>query len=117
MALTNELIRTRALDDATRNIAYLNSHIAQTTVLEVQRVMYKLIENETKTQMLASGRLEYAFTSVDPAVPPELRISPQRTLIVLGGVVLGLVIGCVVAFLHNMASGNGRFSPGVGRAT
>jgi uncharacterized protein involved in exopolysaccharide biosynthesis len=112
VALANEIIRTRALDDATRNIAYLNTHIAQTNVLEVQRVMYNLIENETKTQMLASGRVEYAFTSVDPAVPPELRTSPQRTLIVLGSVVLGLVIGCVVAFLYNMASGNRRFSPG-----
>jgi uncharacterized protein involved in exopolysaccharide biosynthesis len=112
VALANEIIRTRALDDATRNIAYLNDHIARTTVLEIQRVMYKLIENETKTQMLASGRVEYAFTSVDPAVPPELRASPQRTLIVLGSVVLGLVIGCVVAFLHNMARGNGRLPQG-----
>jgi uncharacterized protein involved in exopolysaccharide biosynthesis len=116
VALANEIIRTRALDEATRNIAYLNGQIARTNVLEIQRVMYKLIENETKTQMLASGRVEYAFTSVDPAVPPEVRTSPQRTLIVLGSVVLSLVIGCVVAFLHNMASGNRRFFAQVGGA-
>ena len=60
VALANELIRTRAIGDSTRNIAYLNKQIERTNVMEVQRVMYNLIETETKNLMLANARLEYA---------------------------------------------------------
>ncbi|HEY6923007.1 MAG TPA: Wzz/FepE/Etk N-terminal domain-containing protein [Steroidobacteraceae bacterium] len=99
VALANELIRTRALDEATRNVAYLREQINKTTVVELQKVMYDLIESETKTLMLANERAEYAFTVVDPAVAPELRISPQRTLMVIAGTVIGGCIGIVFAFI------------------
>ena len=49
VALANERIRTRAIDQATRNIEFLNKQIPQTSVVEVQRSIYNLIENETKT--------------------------------------------------------------------
>jgi LPS O-antigen subunit length determinant protein (WzzB/FepE family) len=104
VALANELIRAAVIDDASRNIAFLNGQVSRTNVVEIQHVMYKLIEDQTKTLMLASGRIDYAFHSVDPAVAPEIRASPQRTLIVLGGLVLGLVIGGFAAFLHDLSS-------------
>jgi uncharacterized protein involved in exopolysaccharide biosynthesis len=104
VALANEIVRTRALDESSRNIKYLNDQIAKTNVVEIQRVMYGLIENETKTHMLANVRQEYAFTVVDPAVAPELRVWPKRTLIVLTGGVLGVFLGVVLALAHNLWS-------------
>jgi len=104
VALANQLIRTRALDESSRNIKYLNDQIAKTNVVEIQRVMYNLIENETKTHMLANGRQEYAFTVVDPAVVPERRIWPRRTLMVLTGGVLGVVLGVILALAHDFWS-------------
>jgi uncharacterized protein involved in exopolysaccharide biosynthesis len=100
VACANELIRTRALNDSTRNIDYLNKQIVKTTSVEVQRVMYDLIESETKTLMLANARTEYAFTIVDPAVTPELRIRPQRTFMVITGTMLGAFMGFVVAYVR-----------------
>lgn len=99
VALANELTRTRALDSATKNIAYLEQQIAKTNIVELQRVMYNLVESETKTLMLANARHEYAFTVVDPAVTPETRVRPQRTLLVLGGGLLGAVIGVLIALI------------------
>jgi len=101
--LANELMRTRAVQDATRNVTYLNSQIARTSVIELQRVMYNLVESETKTLMLASGRKEYALTIVDPAVPPEKRISPQRTLMVLTGLAFGVILGSLAALVYDKA--------------
>jgi uncharacterized protein involved in exopolysaccharide biosynthesis len=100
VGLANELIRARALADSTRNIAYLNEQIQRTNKVELLRVMYNLVESETKTQMLANARADYAFTVVDPAVPPEMRVSPKRVLMVLFGAVLGGVIGVIIAFIH-----------------
>jgi uncharacterized protein involved in exopolysaccharide biosynthesis len=99
--LANELIRRRAIDNASRNIDYLNKQVARTNDVELQRVMYNLIESQTKTLMLANGRDEYAFTIVDPAVAPEKRVSPRRTLMTLTGFVIGLVFGAVVALVFD----------------
>jgi uncharacterized protein involved in exopolysaccharide biosynthesis len=101
VALANELIRTRAIDTATRNVDYLSRQIAQTNVLGVQQAMYNLIESETKTLMLANARREYAFSVVDPAVPPEVRISPRRTLMVLTGGLIGLILGAIMALVYD----------------
>ncbi len=99
VSLANDLLRTRARDEASRNIAYLKSQLEQTTAVEVQRAMYGLVESETKTLMLANGRIEYAFAVVDPAVAPEIRIRPKRTLMVLFGLAVGFVLGTGIAFL------------------
>jgi uncharacterized protein involved in exopolysaccharide biosynthesis len=108
VALANELIRARALDEANRNVAYLREQLNKTTVVELQKVMYDLIENETKTLMLANARVEYAFTVVDPAVPPELRISPQRTLMVGVGGTMGLCMGVALAYLLELSKRSRR---------
>lgn len=100
VALANDMLRTNAMEEAQRNIAYLNEQISKTNVVGLQQVMYGLIENETKTLMLASGRPEYAFAVVDPAVTPEIRVKPQRTVMVMAGMVLGLFAGAISAFAH-----------------
>lgn len=101
VALANELIRTRAIDEATRNITYLNEQIAKTDVLELRKVLYSLVENETKTLMVANGRADYAFEVVDPAVTPERKIGPHRLIMTLVGLVLGFALGTIVAFIRD----------------
>lgn len=96
--LANDLLRDRAIAESTRNVEYLNQQVAKTNVVELQHVLYQLIENETKNLMLAHGRLEYAFTVVDPAVPPEMKFSPHRTLMVISGLFLGGFFGSLVAW-------------------
>jgi len=102
VALTNETIRNRAREESERNIEYLKKQVDQTNVVALQGVLYNLIEAETKTVMLANARAEYAFTVVDPAVPPEIRTSPNRKLIVLSGGTLGFFLGLLVAFVINL---------------
>jgi len=98
VALCNELVRARTLNESTRNLAYLNEQLARTNVVDIQHAIDDLIESEMKKLMLANGRAEYAFTVIDPAVPPEIRSSPQRVLVVIVGFALGLLIGIVTGF-------------------
>jgi uncharacterized protein involved in exopolysaccharide biosynthesis len=98
VGLANELLRGRAIDESTRNLEFLNQQLAQTNVVEIQQAIYRLIEGETKSLMLAHGRVEYAFTIVDPAVPPEVRVSPRRALMVISGLVIGGVCGAFIAW-------------------
>jgi uncharacterized protein involved in exopolysaccharide biosynthesis len=101
VALANEILRARALDESSRNIKFLNEQISRTQVVEIQRVLYGLVENETKNNMLASTREEYAFSVIDPAVVPEERVWPRRTLIVATGIALGGLLGGLLALVLN----------------
>jgi uncharacterized protein involved in exopolysaccharide biosynthesis len=105
VALANERLRARAIDEATRNIAFLNAQIPQTSVVEVQRAIYNLIESETKTLMLANVRMEFAFTVIDPAVPPERKYRPKRSVYVLFGLFLGFAIGVLAAYWRSARAG------------
>ena len=101
VALVNDVIRRRAMDEASQNIVYLNEQIAKTNDVDLRRILYNIIESEQKTLMLASGRDEYAFQVVDPAVPPEIKAGPHRSLIVLAGLVLGFCLGGGIAFVRD----------------
>ncbi len=101
VALANEMLRERARQTAERNIKYLKKQIELTPVVEMQRVIYNLVEAETKTLMLANVREEFAFVVVDPAVPPEFRDRPKRTLIVIVGTLVGGFLGLMFAFAHS----------------
>ncbi len=110
VALANELIRNRALEDSTRNITYLNGQLAKTDSVELRKVIFNIIENETKTLMLANGRAEYAFEIVDPAVPPELKVRPHRLLLTFLGLVLGFAVASAIAAAVDRVSA-GRRAP------
>jgi uncharacterized protein involved in exopolysaccharide biosynthesis len=51
--------------------------------------------------MVADGRVEYAFQVVDPAVAPEMRYSPKRTLIVMISTLIGLLASIGAAFFRD----------------
>jgi uncharacterized protein involved in exopolysaccharide biosynthesis len=97
--LANEVLRQRDIRDAERNIAYVREQIDKITVLELRQVIYRLIESEMKTLMLANARREYAFTIIDPAIAPELRVRPRRSVIAILGTLVGGLLGlCVAGF-------------------
>jgi LPS O-antigen subunit length determinant protein (WzzB/FepE family) len=62
--------------------------------------MYDLVKSETKTLMLANGRVEYAFRVVDPAVPPATRSKPKRAEIVLFAVAVGFIFSSIVVIAY-----------------
>jgi uncharacterized protein involved in exopolysaccharide biosynthesis len=100
VALANDMVRGRVLAESNRNVAYLNEQLKHTNDVQLQRVIYDLIESETKTLMIAYERPEFAFTVVDPAVAPEVRTSPRRVIILALAAVLGFLIGAGVALSH-----------------
>ncbi|MGH8497161.1 MAG: Wzz/FepE/Etk N-terminal domain-containing protein [Gammaproteobacteria bacterium] len=100
VALANNIVRTRDLMEAERNLAYLNDQISRTNVVELQQVLYSLVESEMQTMMLAKLKEEYAFAVIDPAVPAERRSFPHRALLVAVGTILGGFIALFVVLVR-----------------
>lgn len=95
----NEEMRQRELTEAEKSIAYLNSQIAQTNLADVRTMLFSLIEEQTKTLMLANVREEYVFKMIDPAVVAERKSEPKRTLIIVLAFMLGSVLSSLLVLV------------------
>jgi uncharacterized protein involved in exopolysaccharide biosynthesis len=93
----NARLRAEAVDEADRSIAYLEKQLPQTSSVEVQQAIYRLIEAQTKKKMVASTREEYAFITIDPAVTPDARTAPKRVRMIVLGLFIGLFVGISIA--------------------
>ncbi|WP_293374289.1 GNVR domain-containing protein [Nevskia sp.] len=97
VARANASLRARAIEQSQRNLEYLNGQLVKTSVVELQKSIYGLIENEIKQVMVANGNAEFAFKVIDPARAPEKRTSPKRGLITVIGLFVGFMLGIVIA--------------------
>ena len=96
VAKANAFLKQKAIAESTQSIAYLKDQINSTSEVGIQELLYKLIEKELQTTKLASVRKDYAFKVLDPALVPEVKSKPVRSLICILGAMLGGVLGCIV---------------------
>lgn len=108
--LINERARADAISSAEQSIAYLDQELNKTNVVGLQQAIYRLIEDQVQNKMLANVRHEYAFRFVDRAVPPETRVSPKRTVMVLVGAAIGFFVGLLFVFGRQMAQDSAKYT-------
>ncbi len=97
----NRYMREADIAEARRSIEFLQQQIATTPIAEMHQLLYQLIQEQTKTIMLAEVRPEYVLKTVDPAVAPEEKAKPSRALICIIGTMLGGMLACLFVLLRN----------------
>lgn len=97
----NSSIMRQDVAEAEQAIAYLNKQISETSLADLQSVFFRLIEEQTKTVMLARVSDEYLLKTLDPAIAPEEAAKPNRSMIVFLGLVLGFFLGLTLVILLN----------------
>ncbi len=100
----NAAMRARALEDATRKVAYLEDQLAATNVVGVQNAIGQLIEQSMETKMMAAVEPQYAFQVIDPAMVPDRRdvYRPNRILYIALGPFVGFVIAGAALFVLDL---------------
>ncbi|PCJ51163.1 MAG: LPS O-antigen length regulator [Gammaproteobacteria bacterium] len=88
-------------EEATKSIAYLNKKIKETNITDMQSVFYQLIEEQTKTLMLAEVSDEYVFRTLSPAKVAEEKAKPKRALIAILGFLLGGMLAVIIVFIRH----------------
>ena len=97
----NEIVKARDLAEAMRAIVFSRAQLEATQLVDMQKIFYGIIEEQTKVVLLADVRDEYVFQVVDRAVVAEEKIAPRRTLIMLAGLFVGFILGILfVLFKH-----------------
>jgi len=88
-------------EEATKSIAYLNKKIKETNIADMQSVFYQLIEEQTKTLMLAEVSAEYVFKTLSPSKVAEEKAKPKRALIAILGFMLGGMLAVIIVLIRH----------------
>jgi len=76
----NDAVMKQDVAEAEQAIEFLHQQIENTSLAGLKSVFFRLIEEQTKTVMLARASSEYLFRTLDPAVVPELKARPRRSI-------------------------------------
>jgi LPS O-antigen subunit length determinant protein (WzzB/FepE family) len=99
----NDYMRARKLEQVNRNIEYLTVQIEKTAIADMREVFYQLIEEQTKSKMLAEASPEYAFVTVSRAMVPEQKSQPKRALVCILGTLLGGMLSVLWVLVRRYA--------------
>jgi uncharacterized protein involved in exopolysaccharide biosynthesis len=95
----NQSIMQRDVSEAKQAIEFLNDQITSTSLANLQSVFSTLIEEHTRTVMLASVTDEYLLKVIDPPIEPEIKEKPKRALIVVLSAFLALLLATVFVLI------------------
>lgn len=89
----NEEMRQREIESAKQNIEYLQSRVENLQNVEMVKVFYQIIEQETRELMLAEVAGDFVFKVIDPPVVILNKHEPKRALIcVIAGMLCGFLV-------------------------
>ena len=94
----NQHMRKQDITEANKSIGYLTKKLEETSLAEMQKIFYELIEAQTKTKMLAEIRDQYVLKVIDVPTVPELKDKPKRALVCIVAVMLGGTLGVILVF-------------------
>lgn len=100
----NENLRQRTIEETQQSLTYLEKELQKTSVVEVQNTIFRVMETQIKTMMMANTQEQYALKIIDPAqsVDEDAFISPKRPMMIALGAIGGLLLGILLVFIRNV---------------
>ena len=71
------------------------------SLVSLEALFANLIEEQTKTKMLANVSPDYVFRLIDAPIVPEDKFKPSRARICIIGAFLGFVFSLFAVFIHH----------------
>lgn len=96
----NEAMKQRDVVEANKSRKFLTNQIQETKIADIRAILYKLIEDQTKTIMFANVRDEYVFKTIDPAIIPEESFKPNRILIVIMSIMIAGMLSILYVLIR-----------------
>ena len=98
----NGLLANLKVKESQASIDYLNNQIKVTPYAELRTMFYELIQETTQSMMLAKVNVEYALTTIDPPLVPEIKSGPKRALICILGTLLGGMLSILTILIRHL---------------
>lgn len=100
----NAFVNDAAIREAEQNLKFLEEQARTTTTVELQKTIYAMMETEVKKLMIARNRETAPLRVIDPAMVPERRTKPRRSVIVILGTIFGGFFGVFAVLMRHVAA-------------
>jgi len=97
----NSHMRQMDSNKSKQAIDYLLEQRRTTSLVNLDEIFSKLIEEQTKTMMLTNVKRDYIFEIIDPPVIAEFRAKPDRMMICILYTLLGGLFGVAFAIVKS----------------
>jgi len=100
----NIKMRQKTIGEAQKSIDYLQLELSKTSVVELQKAVFELIQVQINNIMLANVRKEFSFKVIDPAVAPDIDnyVEPKRILITTVGFVVSILLAIMYVVIRKI---------------
>ena len=109
----DKLMRDQDRQTAMKSIEYLNNLAPTVNYEEIKKALFALQQEQMKRLMMVEANDNYIFKVLDSPIVPELKVKPKRSLIVIWGTILGMVLSVLgVLALHYTRKSSEHDEPG-----
>lgn len=104
--MLNDYLKEQDKKEALKSISYLRRQVDRANVADMRNVFYRLIEEQTKTLMLAEIRDEYALKVISPGKVAEEKSNPKRSLVFMSITFAGFMLSVCILVGRDFFSNN-----------
>ena len=97
----DQVMRDQDRQTATKSIEYLNSLAPTVNYEEIKKALSALQQEQMKRLMMVEANDNYIFKVLDSPIVPEVKSRPKRSLIVIWGTILGMVLSAIGVLVFN----------------
>ena len=97
----DQVMRDQDRQTATKSIEYLNSLAPTVFNEDIKKALSALQQEQMKRLMMVEANDNYVFKVLDSPIAPELKSQPKRSLIVIWGTILGMVLSALGVLVFN----------------
>ena len=109
----DQVMRDQDRQTALQSIAYLNSLAPTVNYEEIKKALASLQQEQMKRLMMVEANENYIFKVLDSPIVPEMKVKPKRSLIVILGTMLGMMLSVLgVLVLHYTRTSSKHDEPG-----
>ena len=109
----DQVMRDQDRQTATKSIEYLNSLAPTVNYEEIKQALASLQQEQMKRLMMVEANENYIFKVLDSPIVPEMKVKPKRSLIVILGTMLGMMLSVLgVLVLHYTRTSSEHDEPG-----
>ncbi len=102
IARANANLREKTIAETQLSQSYLEKELQKTSLVEVQNTIYRVLESQIKTMMMANTQEQFAFKVIDPAalMDETAFVKPKRPMLIALGGIAGLFLGILFVFIR-----------------
>jgi uncharacterized protein involved in exopolysaccharide biosynthesis len=97
----NTFVNEATIREAERNLKFLEQQAKATSVIELKKTIFSMMEGEIKRLMVARNPETAPLRVIDPAVVAERCVRPNRALILILGILAGVLLGGVIVLARS----------------